>query len=302
MMYDLNLMRIFAALIDEGSVTRAAHRLGMTQPAVSGALTRLRALIGDPLFVRERYGMRPTEKALALAPAITRALAGIDDAVMAAQGFDPATARRSFVISANSYAEFVLLPALVARVQAEAPGVRLRVLPFGADLAETGLLTGDTALALGRIVDPPDTLVVQEILTDGLSCVLRADHPDAAGGRLDRAAFERLRHVNLLPPGRLKVGLFQVLERLELQREVAVSVTHFLAIPELVAATDLCATLPTAICRRLAGDARLKVLEPPADFGRFPGHMAWHLRHREDDGHRWLRRLVREIAAAAVGP
>ena len=88
MMYDLNLMRIFAALIDEGSVTRAAHRLGMTQPAVSGALTRLRALIGDPLFVRERYGMRPTEKALALAPAITRALAGIDDAVLAAQGFE----------------------------------------------------------------------------------------------------------------------------------------------------------------------------------------------------------------------
>ena len=70
--------------------------------------------------------------------------------------------------------------------------------------------------------------------------------------------------------------------------------------PELVAATDLCATLPTAICRRLAGDPRLKVLEPPADLGRFPGHMAWHIRHREDDGHRWLRRLVREIAAAAV--
>ena len=177
MRYDLNLLPVFLALMEERSVTRAAERLGITQPALSNALTRLRTLLQDPLFIRERYGMQPTPKAEALAPVIAAALASLDDLILGQQDFDPAKARQLITIAPNSYVEFVLVPAIVARLRERAPGISLRLVPYGTDLAETGLISGSTALALGRIVDPPDNLVVQQLMDEGLECIVRADHP-----------------------------------------------------------------------------------------------------------------------------
>ncbi|MCU7373462.1 LysR family transcriptional regulator [Paucibacter sp. O1-1] len=296
MRYDLNLLPVFLALMEERSVTRAAERLGITQPALSNALTRLRALLLDPLFTRERYGMQPTPKALELAPVIAAALVSLDVVILGQQEFDPAKAKLLLTIAPNSYVEFVLVPAIVARLRERAPGVSLRLTPYGADLAETGVISGSTALVLGRITDPPDNLVVQDLMDDGLSCIVRADHPQV-DQKISRKQYEQLRHVNMLPPGRLRVGLFQALERQGLRREVAVSVTHFLAIPEVIAVTDYCATLPNLICRRLVHDARLKILPTPADLGRFPVQMAWHVRYRQDAAHRWLRALIAEVAS-----
>lgn len=299
MKYDLNLLPVFMALMEERSVTRAAARLSITQPALSNALVRLRTLLQDPLFVRERYGMQPTPKAQELAPVIAAALASLDGVILGQQAFDPSRAELQLTVAPNSYVEFVLVPAIVARLRAQAPGIRLRLTPYGSDLADTGVMSGTTALALGRFVDPPDNLVVQPLMDDGLACVVRADHPDV-GSTLSKAQYERLRHVNMLPPGRLRVGLFQALERQGLKRDVAVSVTHFLAIPEMVAVTDYCATLPQLICRRLAADARLKVLPTPVDLGRFPVQMGWHVRYRDDPAHRWLRALIAETALAVA--
>ena len=295
MRYDLNLLPVFVTLMEERSVTRAAERLGITQPALSNALARLRQMLQDQLFIRERYGIQPTPVALELAPVIMEALAKVDDAVRGQQDFDPARAERLFTIAPNSYVEFVLVPAIVARLQQVAPGIRLRLTPYGSDLAETGVVSGVTALVLGRIVDPPDNLIVQHLMDESLDCVVRADHPEI-GARISRAQFERLKHVNVLPPGRLRVGLFQALDRQGLRREVAVSVTHFLAAPEMVAATDYCATLPRLICRRLAHDPRLRILPTPVDLGSFPVDMAWHARYRHDPAHRWLRTLIAEVA------
>ena len=211
------------------------------------------------------------------------------------QGFDPAQAQQLVTLAPNSYAEIVLMPALVARLRERAPGIRLRFVPFGADLAETGVNGGTTSLVFGRIVDAPDNLVVQHLLDDGLACVVRRDHPQI-GDKLTKRQYERLRHVNVLPPGRLRIGLFQALQKQNLRRDVAVSVTHFLAVPEMIAVTDYCATLPRLICRHLASDPRLKVLPSPVDLGRFPLEMAWHARYRNDPAHRWLRTLVAEVA------
>jgi len=297
MRYDMNLLPIFVALMEERSVTRAANRLGVTQAALSNALARLRTVLQDPLFIRERYGMRPTPKAEQLAPALAQALAALDTVVLGQRAFDPARADQVFTIAPNSYVELVLVPALVARLSALAPGIRLRTLPFGADLAETGVTSGTTAMVLGRIEEAPDNLVVQHIADDGLACVVRVDHP-TVGHRITKTQFERLKHVNVLPPGRLRAGLFQALDRQGLKREVVASVTHFAAIPEIVAATDYCATLPKLICRRLAQDARLKVLPAPVDLGSFPLHMAWHVRYRQDPAHAWLRSLVAEVAGS----
>lgn len=295
MRYDLNLLPTFIALMEERNVTRAAERLGITQPALSNALTRLRTMLQDPLFIRERYGMLPTQKALELAPVIAAALATLDDVVLGQQAFDPSKAELLFTVAPNSYVEFVLMPAVVARLREVAPGVKLRLTPFGSDLADTGVVSGSTAMVIGRIADPPDNLVVQHLMEDGLACVVRADHPQVQDS-LTREQYEQMRHVNMLPPGRLRAGLFQVLERQGLRREVAVSVTHFLAIPELIAVTDYCSTLPKLICRFLARDKRLKVLPSPVDLGTFPVEMAWHVRYRHDPAHRWLRTLIAEVA------
>ncbi|MFC7556605.1 LysR family transcriptional regulator [Pseudoroseomonas wenyumeiae] len=199
MRYDLNLLPIFVALMEERSVTRAAERLGMTQPALSNALARLRTMLQDQLFIRERYGIQPTPVALELVPVIARALAKLDDAVLGQQGFDPAKAERLLTIAPNGYVEFVLVPAIVARLQQVAPGIRLSLTPYSNDLVETGVISGTTALVLGRIVDPPDNLVVQHLLDEGLACVVRADHLEI-GDSMTREQFERLKHVNVVPP------------------------------------------------------------------------------------------------------
>jgi DNA-binding transcriptional LysR family regulator len=257
----------------------------------------------DPLFVRERYGIQPTPIALELAPVIAQALASIDDAVLGQQEFDPAKAERQFTVAPNGYVEFALMPAIVARLGKVAPGIKLRLTPYyGNDLIETGVISGTTAMVLGRVVDPPDNLVVQHLMDEGLACVVRADHP-VIRDSISRKQFEQLKHVNVLPPGRLRAGVFRALEQQGLKREVAVSVTHFLAVPEMVAVTDYCATLPRLICQRLAHDPRLKILPAPVDLGTFPVEIAWHVRYRHDAAHRWLRSVIadvaKEVAAAA---
>lgn len=294
MRYDLNLLPIFVALMEERSVTRAAERMGMTQPAVSNALLRLRRMLQDQLFVRERYGIQPTPIALELSPLIAEALAQLDDAVLGQQAFDPAHAERLFTIAPNGYVEFVIVPAVLARLEKVAPGIKLRLTPFGNDLAETGVVSGTTALVLGRIVDPPDNLVVQHLMDEGLACAVRADHP-AIGDAMTREQFETMKHVNIVPPGRMRAGLFQALAQQQLKRDVAISVTNFFAAAEMVAVTDYCATLPSLICRQLMHDPRLKVLPAPVDLGSFPVEMAWHVRYRHDPAHRWLRALIGEV-------
>ncbi len=295
MRYDLNLLRVFLALMEERNVTRAAERVGITQPALSNALTRLRGTLRDPLFIRERYGMQPTQKAEELAPLIAAALSRLDEVILGQQEFDPAKASQTITIAPNSYVEFVLAPAIVARLRKRAPGIKLRLTPFGSDLAETGVISGTTSMVLGRVVGAPDNLVVEHLMDESLACIVRADHP-LIDKRISRKQYEQLKHVNMLPPGRLRVGLFQALERQRLRREVAVSVTHFLAIPEMVAVTDYCATLPSLICRRLANDPRLKVIPAPVDLGTFPVQMGWHARYRHDLAHSWFRSLIGEVA------
>lgn len=243
MRYDLNLLPIFVALMEERSVTRAAERMGMTQPALSNALSRLRLMLQDQLFVRERYGIQPTPIALELSPLIAEALAQLDDAVLGQQAFDPAQAERLFTIAPNGYVEFVLVPAIVARLEKVAPGIKLRLTPYGNDLVETGVVSGTTALVLGRIVDPPDNLVVQHLMDEGLACAVRAEHP-GVGDVMTREQFETMKHVNIVPPGRMRAGLFQALAQQQLKRDVAISVTNFFAVAEMVAVTDYCATLP----------------------------------------------------------
>ena len=296
MRYDLNLLPIFVALVEERSVTRAAERVGMTQPALSNSLARLRLMFNDQLFIRERYGIQPTSVALELAPVIVEALSRLDETVLGQQEFDPAEATQVMTIAPNGYVELVLVPAIVAKLQQVAPGIKLRLTPYGNDLVETGIVSGTTALVLGRIVDPPDNLVVQHLMDEGFACVVRADHPEICD-RVTRDHFEQSKHVNVVPPGHMRAGLFQALAQQGLQREVAISATNFFAVAEMVAVTDYIATLPNLVCQRLRHDTRLKILPTPADLGTFPVEVAWHVRYRHDPAHGWLRALIGKVAA-----
>ncbi|MFV9670192.1 LysR substrate-binding domain-containing protein [Pantoea sp. KXB25] len=301
MKYDLNLLPVLLVMMEERNVTRAAERLGITQPALSNALNRLRDTLNDPLFIRERYGMRPTPKAEQLAQVVSVALSSIDNVILGQQDFDPLQATRLFTLAPNSYVEFIMMPAIVARLRVCAPGIRLRLTPFGNDVTETGVISGNTDMVLGRIVDPPDNLVVQHLMNEGLACVVRADHP-LVGDTLSADLYEQLRHVNVLPPGRMRAGLYQALEQRGLRRQVAVSVTHFLAVPEMIAVTDYCATLPRLICQHLSRDTRLRIVPAPVDLGTFPVEMGWHARYRDDPAHRWFRSLMVETAQALADP
>ncbi|MGB8929017.1 MAG: LysR substrate-binding domain-containing protein [Pantoea agglomerans] len=301
MKYDLNLLPVLLVMMEERNVTRAAERLGITQPALSNALNRLRETLNDPLFIRERYGMRPTPKAEQLAQVVGAALSSIDKVILGQQDFDPLNATRLFTLAPNSYVEFIMMPAIVARLRSCAPGIRLRLTPFGNDVTETGVISGNTDMVLGRIVEPPDNLVVQHLMNEGLACVIRADHP-LVGENLSAEQYEQLKHVNVLPPGRMRAGLYQALEQRGLRRQVAVSVTHFLAVPEMIAVTDYCATLPRLICQHLSRDQRLRIVPAPVDLGTFPVEMGWHARYRDDPAHRWFRTLIAETAQALSDP
>ncbi|MGC0889842.1 LysR substrate-binding domain-containing protein [Pantoea agglomerans] len=301
MKYDLNLLPVLLVMMEERNVTRAAERLGITQPALSNALNRLRETLNDPLFIRERYGMRPTPKAEQLAQVVGAALSSIDKVILGQQDFDPLNATRLFTLAPNSYVEFIMMPAIVARLRSCAPGIRLRLTPFGNDVTETGVISGNTDMVLGRIVEPPDNLVVQHLMNEGLACVIRADHP-LVGENLSAEQYEQLKHVNVLPPGRMRAGLYQALEQRGLRRQVAVSVTHFLAVPEMIAVTDYCATLPRLICQHLSRDQRLRIVPAPVDLGTFPVEMGWHARYRDDPAHRWFRTLITETAHSLSNP
>ncbi|UAK25605.1 LysR family transcriptional regulator [Sphingomonas nostoxanthinifaciens] len=253
-------------------------------------------MLQDQLFIRERYGLQSTAVAVELAPGIAEALAKLDDSILGQQEFDPRKAERTLTIAPNGYVEFVLVPALVAKLQEEAPGIRLRLTPYGNDLVDTGVVSGSTALVLGRIVDPPDNLVVQHLMGEGLAFIVRADHPDI-GDHLTREQFEGMKHVNIVPPGRMRAGLFHALAQQQVKRDVAISATNFFAVAEVVAVTDYCATLPKFICWQLLHDTRVKVVPAPVDLGSFPVDMAWHVRYRHDAAHRWLRSFIMDVTA-----
>ena len=292
--YDLNLFKTFLVLMAEGSVTAASQRLGLTQSAVSGSLRRLRDTFGDPLFTRTRYGIVPTPKAEAIAPIIQKALDDIDAAILGEWEFDPQTSTRKFQIAINSYFECVLVPRLAYLLSQQAPNVRLKVVPIGTDVAEVNLSTGAIDLALGRFDRVPNPLIQQSILHDEFVCVVRANHPEV-GDRLTIDDYESMKHVIVSPPSRLRSGVFSILKQQSIQRTVAISVSHFLAVPGAIATTDYCATLPKRIAQQITGGSQYRILSPPTDFGQFPMHIVWHPRHSHDRGHQWLCTLIQGI-------
>jgi DNA-binding transcriptional LysR family regulator len=292
---DLNLLVAFEALFEERSVTAAAQRIYLGQPAMSAALGRLRALFDDPLFVRVGREMQPTTRAVAIAPGISAALDRVRQTIQLSQGFDPASDRRKFAIGSADYTSFVLLPQLSAYCQQFAPNINLRTIEFTKDEVGVLLEKGIIHLAVGVFPDPPRPTICVPLFQERFIGIARKDHPALSAGSISLDSFVNLSHV-LYTSRRDDVGEIDlVLAQSDLQRRVAVTIPHLLVLPSIVAATDLIAAIPSHMARYLANLSEIELFELPIEVPPWTVSLLWsHLSDR-DPGCSWLRKTLEEL-------
>ncbi|MGO4122822.1 LysR substrate-binding domain-containing protein [Inquilinus sp. YAF38] len=296
---DLNLLKLLDALLRDRSVTRAGQRLGLSQPAASRALGRLRRLLADRLVVRTPQGLEPTPRAAALAEPVTRLLEGAR-AIVAPAAFDPATAHGRIVIGSVDYTTLLVMPALASRLSRLAPGLDVEVPPLVGGHVE--LIARDAAdLALGVYDDLPAGFFRRRLYDEDLVCVVRQGHP-VAGQGLTLERFVALSHVTIVVTGRGEAPVDIALARLGLTRRVAMRLPHFLVAPMLVARSDMILSLPRRLARQAAAMVPLTVLELPLDLDPLSMSMIWHERRQDDPAHAWLRRQVVEAVREVAGP
>jgi DNA-binding transcriptional LysR family regulator len=302
---DLNLLVVLDALLTERHVTRAAQRIGVTQPAASHALARLRALLGDPLLVRgPRGALVATPRAEAIAPALRRALDDVGQALRGQPAFDPGTTRRTFRIGAGDYAELALLPPLMARLAREAPAIDLWVVPLSSDTAPAlaGALAGgeiDLSIGVWSPSDWPAGFYQKRLFDEDFQVVLRAGHP-AAAQRLTLPRFCELSHLLIAPGGTPGSFVDDALARVGRRRHVAIRVPHFLVAPHVITTTDLVVTLATRIARIYAEPLGLVLVPPPLEVPTFTLSMAWHERTHHDPAHRWFREVTLAVSSSVA--
>ncbi|RZL85609.1 MAG: LysR family transcriptional regulator [Sphingomonas sp.] len=297
--FDLNLLKAFDALYAERHVTRAGQRIGLSQPAMSGALTRLREVFNDELFVRSPTGMQPTPRADDLAGPLSSSLR-LMRSVLQDDGFDPANADHIVTIAMTDYAAFVLLPPLLARLAIDAPGLEVRVCGiFGKDEVVDLLDSGEASLALSVPIDTSARILTRPLLREGFTCIARPGHPAFATGA-GIEAFAAAPHLLVSPEGDRTGLVDRQLTALGLARRVVLSLPQFLVAPFVVAETDLIATLASRVARRFAA-ANLGIImhEPPIPLSDFPMAMMWHRRVDDHPATVWLRECIAAIAASA---
>jgi len=280
---DLNLLHVFAAVHAARSVSRAADTLGLSQPAVSHALTRLRLVLHDPLFTRSPGGVRPTPKADQLARQVESALQLIDMALHEADQFDPAQSQRRFVVHMSDIGADEFLPQLMAGIGRQAPGVRVEAVQLAPEAIAPALEDGRLDLAFGYL---PALMGTENapLLQERYVVLLRRGHPLAKAVR-DRAALDRLDFILVAShaePAR-------ALHLLGLQARIRLTLPHFTVVPPILAATDLAVIVPWRPAQRFAARHDLQVVEPDIGLPPFTVAMHWTWRSAHDPGHRWLR-------------
>lgn len=293
---DLNLLVALDVLLDERSVTRTAERLSYSQPAVSGMLKRLRAVFGDPLFVRTQRGLLPTPRALELTGPVKSALAELN-AVFSPAGFDPARADTVFSIAATDYAQHAVLAPTVEALRFEAPGIRLAISPADAKTMAEQLETQEIDFAITIPEMAPPHALSRQIFEERYVCAVRKDHPDV-GEAMTIDQFCGFDHILVSPGGNSFQGPADTaLEALGRQRRVVMSVPNFLILPKMLLAENLIALIP----ERLIMDYRdrLKVLPVPFAVPGFSMIAVWHERTQQNPAHRWFRELMIKKAGTA---
>lgn len=291
---DLNLLKALDALLDERNVTRAAARLKLTQPAMSGILVRLRESFGDQLFVRAQRGIAPTERALALAQPVRQVLSEID-ALLQAPLFDPATSTMTVTIAATDYAQRAIAVRFFSALAKRAPRIRMALVALDDATLPLQLERGEIDLALMTAETAPAGLHGRRLFDERYVCVMRAGHPLALAKRLSVKQFCAHEHALVSMAGGGFWGVTDdALAAIGHARTVTVSVKNFLILPDLLRASDLLAVVPRRLVDGLDG---LVTRAPPVDVPGFTKIAVWHARTHSDPRQRWLRALLVETCA-----
>jgi DNA-binding transcriptional LysR family regulator len=294
---DLRLLKCFDALVAERHVSRAADRLGMTQPKMSQALAKLRDAFQDPLLVRTSAGMTPTPRALEIAGHVHGLLRGLESISTSATSFNPASLQRTFTLVTTDYAQVVLFPRLLARLAQEAPQVKLQIWSANTRKLPSWLESGQVDLGLGCLLEPHPTMRTRELYREHWVCIARKDHPVVKAG-MTLEEFAGLERMAVIPGGSAYVGsvVEKALARARLPRKVQLSNPHYLVVPHIVAATDLVAFVPARLAHQFAKLLALRFFEAPIEVTEFGVALYWHERSQSDAANRWLRQIAYEVA------
>lgn len=301
---DLNLLVHLDALLREENVTRAANQLGITQPAMSNGLKRLRALFDDPLLVRTSEGMTPTELALSLKPSVREVLARVEKMVQPDREFDLSSSR-VFRIMASDYAESTLIPSVLSAVRKKAPNITLDVLT-PSDVSFVDVEQGRVDMVINRFDSLPQSFHQKTIWSDTFSCLMSPDNPLLKDFDLD--AYLSANHiwvsktgfgvgVGVDPEDVQRLGwVDEALDKIGGKRNISVFTRHYQVAVLLAQQNDLIATLPSRAARLEQDSGRFVVKEPPFEIPAFELKMAWSPLLHHNAGHMWLRKLISDLA------
>lgn len=300
---DLNLLLVFDRLAQEGRVSRVAESLGLSQPAVSNALRRLRDALGDELFVRTPAGMAPTPYAQQLAAPVAAALQGLQGALHVQASFDPARSERCFNLAMTDVGEIYFLPVLMDALAREAPGITLRCLPVADTTLREQMAAGRVDLALGSLPQLQGGFFQQALFRQRYVALMRAGHPLAGSTALSAARYRQAAHVRVVSAGTAHGQVDDALQRLGVVRRVQLTVPHYVALGQVLASTGLVATVPERLAERLAGPHGLVSRPLGLKLPTSTIAQLWHAHLHRDPGHQWLRNLVAQrFGAGALAP
>ncbi|WP_017760623.1 LysR family transcriptional regulator [Pseudacidovorax intermedius] len=288
---DLNLLLVFNQLLAERSVSGAARALGLSQPAVSNALARLRKAMGDELFLRTSRGMEPTPRATQLAEPVAAALQLLQGALRQDQGFDPATSSRAFTIGMTDIGEIYFLPTLMDALAEAAPGVTVSTVRNTAVQLKDEMETGHVDLALGLMPQLRTGFFQRRLFTQRYVCLMRQGHP-LDKRRIGLREFSAAEHLVVVSAGTGHGVVEDELARQGIERRVRLTVPHFVALGHILAGTDMIATVPERLAQRMAGPFGLRWLSHPAPLPEIGIHLLWHARLHREPANQWLRQLI----------
>jgi len=296
---DLNLLVALESLLEEASVSRAADRVALSQPAMSHALKRLRTLLGDPLLVRVGAHMQLTARGETLRHPVRETLSQVRD-LFSGESFDPKRSGRTFRLFVADHVGDLLLPLLLRRLETEAPNVRIRVQSSGGNMLDPLDLTRSVDTAIACVPNIFKGFYQQRLFTDRDACVVRCGHP-LAGRTLRLEEFLQARHVSVVGRefGEDLVDFWLRQEGYE--RNVALSVPHYLQALHVVSQSDLIAVIPERLVRAYAEVLSLELSSVPLDVGTFDEYLLHPARTHVDLGNVWLRGILKEVAAS-LGP
>jgi DNA-binding transcriptional LysR family regulator len=301
--FDLNLLRVLDALLREGSTVRAGARLGLSQPAVSAALGRLRAALGDALFFRRGQGLEPTDFAQSLAAPLREMLEATEVMLAGPGTFDPQHSAARFRISGSDFYAEMLMPRLADRLAATAPGMRVHLIDLVPESYVATLERHEVDLALVPGVEFPDWVQSRPLFRSGFSVIARKGHPRlrraglTPGDVLPIDLFCDLGHVLFSPEGNSRAMGDAALAKVGRERRVIMTMPVFSGVYRAVAGSDLIALLPTQLAHHVAPSVGLEVLRAPMPLPVAQISMIWHRRHAASPAHVWMREQIADLLA-----